>query len=177
MAEEFDESDDDDYFAEVYPDAELTGKEPKFVDVPALAIAPVDLATLNVEELVSMYRQVRDQAATDSKGYRARKDRLKLHMGVLGLLLRDKGDMMGVDSFSTASGTAYRHRTEKFAIQNWDETVAYIKETGNFHILQKRTSPNAIKEIREVDGQIPPGIEVTEEVTFSVRSPTARKRK
>lgn len=171
------DDDDDDYFSEVVDDADLTGFEPKFVKVPSLDTPPDELAKLKVDELIQMYRDCRDQLATDRKGYKAREARIKTHLSIISMLLRDRGDTLGVDTFSTPAGTAFRNIKEKFSIPRWDDLVGYIKRTGNFQVLQKRVSPLAVKEIRDTDGALPDGLESFVEVEFAVRSPTARKRK
>lgn len=172
-----DEEDFDEYFSEIIDGADLTGLEPKFVKIPALSMPPADLAALSVVQLIEMYRACRDQLATDRKGYKTRESNIKTHLSIISMLLRDKGDALGVDSFATPMGTAFRKTTEKFPIGSWDNLVEYIKRTGNFHILQKRLSSLAAKEIRSTDGALPDGVDVLTEVEFSVRSPTARKSK
>jgi hypothetical protein len=174
----FDEdADDDEYFSETLDGSELTGKEPKFVAIDSMAMANVTLSTLKVEDLIKTYIQARNQLATDRKGYNAREARVKEHLMIISMILRDRGDEAGVNSFATDSGTAFRHVKEKFRAANWDELVEYIKETGNFHILQKRVAANSVREIRDQDKALPPGVECLQEVEFSVRSPTARAKK
>lgn len=168
---------DDDYFSELIDGADETGLEPKFVRHAPLDNDPEAMSKLKVDELITLYIQARNQLATDRKGYKAREARMKTHMSIISMLLRDKGDMAGVDSFRTAAGTAYRNVKEKFTIPNWTAFCDYLKRTGNYQALQKRTSPNAIKEIRTAEGALPDGIESLVEVEFAVRSPTARASK
>jgi hypothetical protein len=171
------EEEEDDYFSEAFDDAELTGKEPKFVKLETLDTEPSVLSAMKVDELVKMYVEERNQLATDRKGYKAREMRIKTHIALLGTILKDKGEVLGVDSFATPFGTAFKKLKEQFRVGNWEGLVEYVKNTGNFQILQKRVSPNAVKEIREVDGDLPPGIDYVSITEFSVRSPTVRKSK
>lgn len=168
---------DDDYFSEIDPDAELTGKEPKFVLMEGLSHSPMALTEMRVDELVKLYIDARNQLATDTKGFKARHAKVKDHMRVISMILRDRGEQLGVDTFATPHGTAYRHRKESFKIPDWPAFCEWLDQTKNFHALQKRVAPNAVKEIREADGQLPPGLESFEEIEFSVRSPSARKKK
>jgi hypothetical protein len=178
----FDEDEDDEYFAEYDPDAELTGLEPKFVGIEGMhkergvITDHNELGQAKTDDLIALYIKTRNQLATDTKGYKARRESIKTFQQVISMILRDRGDQNGVDSFATASGTAYRNKKEKFPIADWEQLVGYIKSTGNFHLLQKRLSPNAVKDIREAEGALPTGVGVIEEVEFSVRSP-AKKRK
>jgi hypothetical protein len=172
-----DDEEDDDYFSETEDGVELTGKEPKFVRIESMQLTPAEISTKRVDDLILMYRQARDQLATDRKGYKAREAAVKTHMSIISMILRDRGDQLGVDSFKTDNGTAFRNLKEKFPIENWESLVEYIKQTGNFHIVQKRVSPLAVKDIRNTEGALPPGVGYLPEVEFSVRAPTNRKSK
>lgn len=177
------------YMAEVQ-DEDYTGLEPKFVGVPE-AENLQELDQLTIAELVDRSIAIRNQLATDRKGWKAREARLKVAREVISMQLRDRGDQLGVDSFASTSGTAYRNRKEKFTIVNWDMLLPWLLQTKNLHILQKRVSPNAVKEIREEIRQqaeqngaemddalaLPPGIGSITEVEFAVRSPTARQKR
>lgn len=173
--------DDDDVFDPTYAsdleDADPTQFHPKFKRIDTLSFDAKQLEEYRVDQLIEIYINERNQLATDRRGYKAREAQIKTHLSIISMVLRDRGDNVGVDSFKTAAGTAFRRVTEKFTIGDWSATTAYIKETGNFQILQKRAAPNAVKEIRELDGNLPPGISNMVEVDFAVRSPTARKSK
>lgn len=190
------DDEDDDYFSETLEDAELTGNEPRFVKIKQMDQHHSELGELKIDDLIRQYIDVRNQLATDRKGYKAREAKVKTHLQILSMLLRDKGDMMGVDNFKTASGTAYRNKKESFRVSDWESLVAYIKETGNFQVIQKRVSPNAVKEIREQEiaaispaallamkqenitpDWVMPGVEPRIEIEFAVRSPSARGKK
>ena len=173
MAYDADEEDDD-YFAEVDPDAELTGKEAKFVLIEGLDTTPADMAAMTVDKLVPLYIACRNQLATDTKGYKARKEKVKGFMSMISMTLRDKADTIGTDTFKGDYGTAYRNKKEKFTIADWPAFTKWLETTQNFQALQKRVSPNAVKDIRSETGDLPPGVSVFTEVEFAVRSPAKR---
>ena len=66
------EDDDEDYFAEVVDESELTGKEPRFVKIDSMALANVELENKRADELIATYIAARNQLATDRKGYKTR---------------------------------------------------------------------------------------------------------
>lgn len=171
------EDDDDDYFAELVDDTQLTGKEPKFVKIPSMASTPVELDAMRVDVLIQTYIDARNQLATDRKGYKAREAAVKMHLHMISMMLMNKADQAGgVDTLATDKGTAYRKIKETFSVSNWEDLCAYVKVSGNFSVLQKRVSPNAVKEVREQEGELPGGIEPRVEVEFAVRSPTASRK-
>lgn len=170
------DEDDEEYFSETLDGAELTGKEPKFVEIKSMAVPPDEMSKMSVGDLVQMYRDARDQLATDRKGYKAREAKIKTHLSIISMLLRDKGDQLGVDSFATPNGTAFRNRKEKFTIVDWPTFWDYVKTNDQGHLLQKRVSPLAVKAVREEEKTLPPGLESLVEIEFSVRAPTSKRK-
>jgi hypothetical protein len=191
MSLETDLEEDDEYFPEYVDDAELTGKEPKFFKLPTLETEPDKLAAMKVDDLIKMYRAERDQLATDRKGWKAREARVKLHLDTISMLLSDRAQIVGTDSFVTQFGTAFKDVKRFFKIADWAKFSQWLLRTGNVHVVQKRLSPNAVKEIVEEQMQVmppdqrstawvvalPEGVESWTEEKFAVRSPTARKYK
>lgn len=172
-----DDEDDNDYFTELLDDIQLTDKEPKFVKIESMSKVPVELDSMRVDALIQTYIDARNQLATDRKGYKARDAAVKMHLQMISMMLMNKADQAGgVDTLATDKGTAYRKTKETFSVSNWDDLCAYIKLTGNFSVLQKRVSPNAVKEVREQEGELPGGVEPRVEVEFAVRSPTASRK-
>jgi len=171
----FDEEDVE-YFSEL-SDFDDTGKRPKFYRTPESTMTFENFQDMKVDELIQAYRDLRDQLGTDRKGYKAREAHMKGKMQTISMVLRDRGDVAGVESFRTDAGTAYRNVKVKYTVLDWPQTVEYVKQTNNFQILQKRVSPNAVREIETETGVMPPGIDKLVEVEFAVRSPTVRKSK
>lgn len=175
----FDDFDDDsDYFAEV-DDGDPTGKEPKFVKLDDLALTPADLDSKKVDDLFEHYIGLRNQLTTDRRGWKAREQRIKQQMVTIGAVLLNKSQALGVTSLASDKGSGYQQTKERLTVapDGWDQFTKWIMQTGNFQVLQKRVSPDAAKEVREETGSLPPGIESFKELTFVVRSPTARKPK
>lgn len=196
MADWLDDGDLDDDEYEIWADDDTidTGKAPRFVKVPSASLTPEQLAAMRVDELIQTYRAVRDQLTTDRRGYKKREAALKTHLQVISMNLRDHGDRVGTDSFVTPFGTAFRKKIEKFTVSGWDAFTRWLDQTKNYQVVQKRVSPNAVKEVRDVAlaefklknpdvddkdinmlEMLPPGIAVLEEVEFAVRAPTASR--
>lgn len=177
MSDRFDDpEDDDEYFAEV-DEGEDTGKSPKFVALPDLAKQPAELNEMRVDELLAMTIRLRNQLSTDRKGWKLREAKVKAQITTIGSVMLNRCTQLGVDSFRTEAGSGYRSQTERFKVapDGWSDLTNYILESGNFHLLQKRVSSDAVREIRAAEGQVPPGVEVTPIEQFVVRSPTARR--
>jgi hypothetical protein len=122
-----------------------------------------------VAELVRDYRDERDNLALKRKEYQEAEATAKRRMAEISMQLRELSDQLGVKSFATEYGTAYRTVKESFRVGNWDETLSYIQATGNWQMLEKRIAKLATKEIYEETGQLPPGVEYEQEIDFVVR--------
>jgi hypothetical protein len=179
MANPFDQDeDDDDYFAEV-DEGDDTGKEPRFIRLEELSIQPTVLADMKVDELFTTFIGLRNQLTTDRKGWKSREAKVKAQMQTISSVLLNKSIGLGVTALSGATGSGYQQTKErlKIAPDGWEDFCDWLYETRNFQVVQKRVSPDAVKDIRAETGSLPPGIESTSEMTFVVRSPTARKIK
>jgi hypothetical protein len=130
---------------------------------------------MRVDEMVKVYRDVRDNLSVDRKIFKQKEANAKDLMARISMSLRDKADELGVDTFATPFGTAYRNVKKFYRVGNWDSIVDFIKQTGNFQMLEKRVAKNATAEIHQAMGEVPPGIEYSVEVEFAVRKPAAKK--
>ena len=168
-------TEDIDYFTETDADVELTGKEPKFVQLGLLDLFSEEFRSMQVVDLVRAYIELRNQLSTDRHGWQRREQKIKEQMQLISMIMRDKGDDLGVDSFKTPAGTAFRKVTESFTVSDWRAVCDYVRRTDNYQVFQRRVSGQAVKEIREQDGDLPPGVGSFVEVEFAVRSPVASK--
>ena len=119
----------------------------------------------------------RDELRAKQQAFKLEEDAMKLRMEQISMWLRDKADELGVDSFKTQFGTAYRSvkTSYRVATGGWDAFIGWVKETGNFQCLEKRVAKLATKEIHDDTGAIPPGLDYVAEVEFDVRRPTKAK--
>ena len=125
---------------------------------------------LSVTELVQMYIQTREFLSQEKKAFEALEANMKDIRARISMCLRDNGDELGVDSFKTPFGTAYRSIKTSYRVGKWEDILQFIKDTGNYQILEKRVCKNACREIHLATGEVPPGVEFSQEVEFNVRA-------
>ena len=128
----------------------------------------------SISEAVSNYVELRDMLGLDRKAWEDHEKDVKSEMEKISMYLRDRGDELGVDSFNTPYGTAYRNIKESFRIESWDSYAAWLLKTGNLQCLEKRPAKLAVREIFEESGELPPGLIQYVEVEFNVRRPTKK---
>ena len=131
----------------------------------------------SIDEAIEAYVNTRDELRAKQHAFKLEEDAMKLRMEQISMWLRDKADELGVDSFKTQFGTAYRSvkTSYRVATGGWDAFIGWVKETGNFQCLEKRVAKLATKEIHDDTGAIPPGLDYVAEVEFDVRRPTKAK--
>ena len=133
----------------------------------------------SIDEAIEAYVNTRDELRAKQQAFKLEEDAMKANMEQISMWLRDKADELGVDSFKTQFGTAYRSvkTSYRVATGGWDNFIGWVKETGNFQCLEKRVAKLATKEIHDDTGEIPPGLDYVAEVEFDVRRPTKAKAK
>jgi len=126
---------------------------------------------MNVEQLVKMYIDTRNQLSEERKVWEEREAQLKQEMEKLSLEIMAKCEEMGVDSFKTKSGTAFKTTKTAVRIVNTDEFVNYVRRTGNYQLFEKRVAKLAALELLEDDGITPNmiGLDVVKTLEIQVR--------
>jgi len=130
-----------------------------------------------IAEAVGNYVELRDTLREDAASFNEHEQSLKGEMERISMWLRDRGDELGVDSFATPAGTAYRKVNTSYRTQDWNSFLEWMKETDNLQCVEKRPAKLAVKEIIDNDPNhvVPPGLEVFVEVEFAVNRPSAKK--
>lgn len=141
------------------------------VEYPQVPDFDQDISFASIDDAINVYVATRDALAEERKSYNTYEAKAKNYMDRIEMFIKDKADEIGVDSFKTKSGTAYRTVKTSYRVGQWDLYLAWMKETGNFQCLEKRAAKNAVKEIHDETGEIPPGLEYVAEVAFDVRRP------
>lgn len=131
----------------------------------------------SIDEAVESYVKKRDELKSLQSEFKQIEDDRKAELERISMWLREKADQLGVDSFKTKFGTAYRSVKTRYSVGSgqWDTFIDWIKKTGNFQCLEKRVAKLATKEIHDATGEIPPGIEYSAEVEFDIRRPVKRE--
>lgn len=108
-------------------------------------------AYLNMKDVLNQERGVWEKRETELKGKMA---------GVLALL---KNTMAGLDQVKTAGvGIAFYKVKSFLNITDWDAALDHIVKNHLWHVLTKKLSKNAVKEIIEETKQVFPGAELGE---------------
>ena len=130
------------------------------------------MSTAKVNQVIQKYIQLRDQLESTRKAQKELEKDINLKMDRLSMWLKEYAEGQGVNSVATDFGTAYKVTKDWVRVGNWEQILSYIKESGNWQMLEKRIAKNATKDIMEETGDIPPGVEYSQEIEYQVRKPT-----
>lgn len=132
-------------------------------NVTALNTTPA----LNI--MVEQYIKLRDTKAQLKAEFAKRTGPLQEAMDKLEGAILAHMNATGIESCRTSAGTAYKATDCKATVADWDVVLAYIREHGLWHMLEKRVSKNAVEEFVETNNDLPPGVNYTAEVVVNVR--------
>lgn len=77
---------------------------------------------------------------------------------------------LGTTSFTAkGTGTAYLQNVVGVTVEDWDATLAFIKEQGLWEMLERRVSKTVVQEYMESTKEVPPGVNVRQETEVRVR--------
>lgn len=126
----------------------------------------------DIQQAVGNYVELRDMLGIERKAWEDHEFTVKEEMTRISMWLRDKGDELGVDSFNTPYGTAYRNIKKSFRIEDWQAYSNWMRETDNMQCVEKRAAKLAVQDVVDELGTLPPGLSEWVEVEFNVRRPT-----
>ena len=128
----------------------------------------------DIKSAVKVYVQQRDRLRAWQKKRDEEEAARKTELEAIEMWLIAKADELGVDSFKTSFGTAYKQIKEHFRIGDWPSFVEYVKETNNFQLFEKRVAKLAAKEVKDTTGELPKGLEYSSEFVMHVLRPTSK---
>jgi hypothetical protein len=129
----------------------------------------------NVAEAVEAYVAMRNELRAWKKEVDQEEADRKKILEDIEMWLLSKADEMGVDSFKTPMGTAYKQIQEHYRIGDWVSFVDFVKRTNNFQLFEKRVAKLAAKEIHQTNGEVPDGLDYSSEYVIHVLRPSKKK--
>jgi len=125
---------------------------------------------VKISEAVEIYIKMRDKKAQMKAAYEASVAPLTEKMNKLEAKLLHIFNETGMDSVKTPLGTAYTSTRTSVSIADRDAFTNFVKETGDFNMLELRPSRTAVPEFADMNGgELPPGINVSITRTVNVR--------
>lgn len=131
-----------------------------------------DLNFETVDDAIKTYVATRDALDAERKAYNQYEALAKAYMGRIEEFVRLAADEMGVESFRTNSGTAFRTVKTAYRVTDWDAYWDWLRQNNFSHCVEKRAAKLAVAEIHQDTGEVPPGLDFFTEVVFDFRRPS-----
>ena len=137
----------------------------------------MDKKELTIGGVIKKYVTLRDKLTAWQRKRDEEEKNKKAELEVLEMWLLEKTKELGVESFKTEYGTAYRSTEEHYRIRDWSSFIEFVKKTDNYSLLQKRVTKTAAKDVHIETGEIPAGLDYFQEYKVNVRRPTSGIKK
>lgn len=125
------------------------------------------VSDMNNDQLVKLYVQIRDQIAVEKKQWEKRKGELEGKLDKIGGILLQRYNELGIESARTVYGTAFKHREYRANIAD-REVIRQQLVDGAWELVTLLPNKAGIKQHIEEHGDVPAGINWTEEITIRV---------
>lgn len=128
---------------------------------------------LNVEELVSVYRKIRDTKNAKKEQYEAEVGELNEQLEAISAKLLELCSAQNVESLRTRSGTVTRRTVTRYWSSDWEAMYQFIKEKDAPYLLEQRIHNGNMKQYLEDNpDDLPIGLNADTKYAITVRKPT-----
>jgi hypothetical protein len=128
------------------------------------------MGEVTYDKVVKTFVKIRDARAAAAAEFKAKDDELKAQMDRLEMFMLQQMQDIGIESFKTAAGTAYKVETMVPGSNDWDAFYKWVHETGNAEFFFKRIRKEAVQEYMDShNGETPPGVTVFSKFGVTVR--------
>ena len=120
-------------------------------------------------ELARCYIELRDRRAQRKAAYENDDASDKAKQEKIEALFMTRMAAEGIESLRTEAGTVYKARRVTTSVVDRDAFFQFVKQTDSFHMLEARASKDAIRQFKETNNDLPPGINWSEAYVINVR--------
>ena len=124
---------------------------------------------MKVSEVVSHYIALRDQKAAIKAEYDAKVSKIDKTFDTIEAKLLEVFEQTGMDSVRTANGTAYTTVRTSASVADREIFMNYVKSHDEWPLLEVRASKTGIEQFKEMNQDLPPGVNWREERVVNIR--------
>jgi hypothetical protein len=124
---------------------------------------------MKVSEVVSHYITLRDQKAAIKAEYDAKVSKIDKTLDTIEAKLLEVFAQTGMDSVRTANGTAYTTVRTSASVADREVFMNYVKSHDEWPLLEVRASKTGIEQFKEMNQDLPPGVNWREERVVNIR--------
>ena len=134
-----------------------------------------DVKDLPVNELVSIYRKIRDAVEAREEAFKQEIGILKGQLETVGNAILEICNQQNADSIKTPHGTVTRRVTQRYWTTDWESLYKTIKEKDAPYLLEQRIHNGNMKQfLEENPEEFPAGLQCDRKYAITVRKPTSK---
>ena len=126
------------------------------------------MATL--DQVIGAYRELRARKDEITKKHKEELAPLNDQLNKLLSWVHRHLQEQGTQNTRTQSGSAFLQTDVSVTSNDWDATLAFIKEHELWEFLERRISKATVTEYIESTKTVPPGIKVTSDISCHIRA-------
>ena len=124
---------------------------------------------MKVDQVLAAYLQLRARKEEMIKRHKEELAPTNEQMNKCLLWVQQQLQAQGLTNFKGESGIAFLQTDTSVSVKDWDATIAWIKETEAWSVLEKRVSKSVVQDFIEVHNEVPPGLHISSETTAHIR--------
>lgn len=130
---------------------------------------------LTVDEMVMVYRKIRDAKSTLDKEFKEKLAALDAQLDTISGKLVEMCEAQGVESMRTANGTVTLTTKTRYWTSDWESMYDFIKEHDAFNLLQQRIHDGNMRNFLDENPELlPVGLNADRKYQVTVRKPTGK---
>lgn len=122
-----------------------------------------------IEQLIDRYVKLRDRKAEMKAAYDLSVAQIDEAMTKVENFILGHLNENGIDSVGAPAGTAFKKSMTSATVGDRDAFMGYVKANEAFNLLDVRANKTAIAEFKELNNDLPPGVNWREEVVVQIR--------
>jgi hypothetical protein len=124
---------------------------------------------MKLSDVVAKYIEYRDMKAALKAEYDLKAAKIDEQLEKIEAKLLEVLDQTGGKSFSTPAGTAYISVRSSASVADREAFMEFVKRKEEWPLLEVRASKTAVQQFRDLNNDLPPGINWREERVVNIR--------
>jgi hypothetical protein len=130
---------------------------------------------IDIENLVEVYRKIRDAIAQRKEAFEAELEELDKSLSVVSAAILDFCNAHNLDSVKTPMGTVSRRVQTRYWTNDWESMYNFVVENNVPFILEKRIHNGNMQQVLDENPDLMPmGLQLDRKFTIQVRKPNKR---
>lgn len=122
-----------------------------------------------IDEYIGAYINIKTELEAKKREFKEFETDLKSQMEKMHDVIFQYAKDAGLEKITCKSGTAYQITKQHVSVTNWDQFFDFIAKNELSEMITKSPKKESVREYIEEFGELPPGINLTSEITMNIR--------